>query len=92
MSRQTFIIVGASLAGAKAAAELRERGFDGRVVVIGNEPERPYERPPLSKDYLRGESELEKAYLELGCVSLVGAHWAPSLRRGDATQFVGCRT
>jgi 3-phenylpropionate/trans-cinnamate dioxygenase ferredoxin reductase subunit len=63
MSKQTFIIVGASLAGAKAAEELRERGFDGRVVLIGNEPERPYERPPLTKDYLRGESERDKAYV-----------------------------
>jgi 3-phenylpropionate/trans-cinnamate dioxygenase ferredoxin reductase component len=57
MSDQTFVIVGASLAGAKAAEELRERGFDGRVVLIGAEHELPYERPPLSKDYLRGESE-----------------------------------
>jgi 3-phenylpropionate/trans-cinnamate dioxygenase ferredoxin reductase subunit len=57
MNSQTFVIVGASLAGAKAAAELRERGFDGRVVLIGTEQEQPYERPPLSKDYLRGESE-----------------------------------
>jgi 3-phenylpropionate/trans-cinnamate dioxygenase ferredoxin reductase subunit len=56
MSQQTFVIVGASLAGAKAAAELRERGFDGRVVLIGSEQELPYERPALSKDYLRGES------------------------------------
>ncbi|MGN6870149.1 MAG: NAD(P)/FAD-dependent oxidoreductase, partial [Solirubrobacteraceae bacterium] len=40
-----------------------ERGFDGRIVLIGSEPERPYERPPLSKDYLRGESEREKAYV-----------------------------
>ena len=63
MSERTFVIVGASLAGAKAAAELRERGFDGRVVLIGSEPELPYERPPLSKDYLRGESEREKAYV-----------------------------
>ncbi len=63
MSKPTFVIVGASLAGAKAAEELRERGFDGRVVLIGSEPERPYERPPLSKDYLRGESEREKAYV-----------------------------
>jgi 3-phenylpropionate/trans-cinnamate dioxygenase ferredoxin reductase subunit len=57
MSEKTFVIVGASLAGAKAAAELRERGFDGRVVLVGAESELPYERPPLSKDYLRGESE-----------------------------------
>ena len=63
MSKQTFVIVGASLAGAKAAAELRERGFDGRVVLIGAEPDRPYERPPLTKDYLRGESEREKTYV-----------------------------
>ena len=63
MSKQTFVIVGASLAGAKAAEELRERGFDGRVVLIGAEAERPYERPPLTKDYLRGESEREKAYV-----------------------------
>jgi 3-phenylpropionate/trans-cinnamate dioxygenase ferredoxin reductase subunit len=63
MSKQTFVIVGASLAGAKAAEELRERGFDGSIVLIGSEPERPYERPPLSKDYLRGEAEREKAYV-----------------------------
>jgi 3-phenylpropionate/trans-cinnamate dioxygenase ferredoxin reductase subunit len=63
MSKPTFVIVGASLGGAKAAEELRERGFDGRVVLIGTESERPYERPPLTKDYLRGESEREKAYV-----------------------------
>ncbi len=63
MSQPTFVIVGASLAGAKAAEELRERGFDGRVVLVGTEPERPYERPPLTKDYLRGESDREKAYV-----------------------------
>jgi 3-phenylpropionate/trans-cinnamate dioxygenase ferredoxin reductase subunit len=63
MSERTFVIVGASLAGAKAAEELRQRGFDGRVVLIGAESERPYERPPLTKDYLRGESEREKAYV-----------------------------
>lgn len=63
MSKQTFVIVGASLAGAKAAEELRERGFDGQVTLVGSESERPYERPPLTKDYLRGESEREKAYV-----------------------------
>ena len=57
MAKQTFLIVGASLAGAKAAETLREEGFDGRIVLVGAEPERPYERPPLSKDYLRGEAE-----------------------------------
>ena len=59
----TFAIVGAGLAGARAAATLREEGFDGRVVLIGTEAERPYERPPLSKGYLRGEDEREKAYV-----------------------------
>ncbi|MGI8506013.1 MAG: NAD(P)/FAD-dependent oxidoreductase [Solirubrobacteraceae bacterium] len=63
MSGQTFIVVGASLAGAKAAEELRTQGFDGRVLLLGAESERPYERPPLTKDYLRGESEREKAYV-----------------------------
>jgi 3-phenylpropionate/trans-cinnamate dioxygenase ferredoxin reductase component len=63
MSKRTFVILGASLAGAKAAEELRERGFDGRIVMVGSEPERPYERPPLTKDYLRGESEREKVYV-----------------------------
>jgi 3-phenylpropionate/trans-cinnamate dioxygenase ferredoxin reductase component len=60
---QTFVIVGASLAGAKAAETLREEGFDGRVVLVGAEPERPYERPPLSKEYLRGEAGRDKVYV-----------------------------
>jgi 3-phenylpropionate/trans-cinnamate dioxygenase ferredoxin reductase subunit len=66
MSEQTFVIVGASLAGAKAAEELRKQGFDGRVLLLGAEAERPYERPPLTKDYLRGEWPREKAYVHSG--------------------------
>jgi 3-phenylpropionate/trans-cinnamate dioxygenase ferredoxin reductase component len=62
-SDQTHVIVGASLAGAKAAETLRTEGFDGRIVLIGAEHERPYERPPLSKDYLRGEAGREKVYV-----------------------------
>src|SRR5436305_11979998 len=58
---QTHVIVGAALAGAKAAEALREEGFDGRIVLIGAEDELPYERPPLSKEYLRGEAPREKA-------------------------------
>jgi|SRR5215210_712776 len=58
---QTFVIVGAGLAGGGAATTLREEGFDGRVVLIGAEPRPPYERPPLSKEYLRGESPFEQA-------------------------------
>jgi 3-phenylpropionate/trans-cinnamate dioxygenase ferredoxin reductase subunit len=62
-SDQTHIIVGASLAGAKAAESLRTEGFDGRLLLIGAEEERPYERPPLSKEYLRGEVGREKVYV-----------------------------
>jgi 3-phenylpropionate/trans-cinnamate dioxygenase ferredoxin reductase component len=60
---RTFVIAGAALAGAKAAETLRAEGFDGRVVLIGAEQERPYERPPLSKDYLRGESGRDTVYV-----------------------------
>jgi 3-phenylpropionate/trans-cinnamate dioxygenase ferredoxin reductase subunit len=62
MPEHTFVIVGASLAGAKAAQTLREEGFDGRILLFGDEPERPYERPPLSKEYLRGETA-DKPYV-----------------------------
>ena len=58
-----YVIVGASLAGAKAAETLRAEGFDGPVVVIGEETERPYERPSLSKDYLLGKAERETIYV-----------------------------
>src|SRR3954454_6354313 len=54
---QTIVIVGASLTGAKAAETLRSEGFDGRVVLIGAEADRPYERPPLSKAYLQGKRD-----------------------------------
>jgi 3-phenylpropionate/trans-cinnamate dioxygenase ferredoxin reductase component len=53
---EAFVIVGASLAGATAAATLREEGFDGRVILIGEEPTPPYERPSPSKEYFRGEA------------------------------------
>ncbi len=58
-ARQTFVIVGASLAGAKAAETLRAESFDGRIVLIGDESQRPYERPPLSKEYLRAEKDFD---------------------------------
>jgi 3-phenylpropionate/trans-cinnamate dioxygenase ferredoxin reductase subunit len=59
----TFVIVGAGFAGAKAAQTLRDEGFDGRIALLGAEHERPYERPPLSKDYLRGDAERETIYV-----------------------------
>jgi 3-phenylpropionate/trans-cinnamate dioxygenase ferredoxin reductase subunit len=60
---RTFIIVGAGLAGATAAGALRDRGFAGRIVLIGAEHELPYDRLPLSKDYLLDRSEKAKIYL-----------------------------
>jgi 3-phenylpropionate/trans-cinnamate dioxygenase ferredoxin reductase component len=59
----TYLIIGASLAGAKAAETLREEGFDGPLVMVGAERELPYERPPLSKDYLLGKAERETVYV-----------------------------
>ncbi|HWL35648.1 MAG TPA: FAD-dependent oxidoreductase [Frankiaceae bacterium] len=59
----TLLVIGAGLAGAKAAAAARERGFTGRVVLVGAETRRPYERPPLSKDVLRGKAEPESAHV-----------------------------
>lgn len=62
-TQQTFLIVGAGLAGATAAQALRTENFPGRVVLLGEETERPYNRPPLSKDYLQGKSEKDKIYV-----------------------------
>ncbi|MGH9075482.1 MAG: NAD(P)/FAD-dependent oxidoreductase, partial [Acidimicrobiales bacterium] len=63
MKSPTLVIVGAGLAGAKAAQALRREGFDGRVVLVGEEDVRPYDRPPLSKAYLRGDVELPRVAL-----------------------------
>jgi 3-phenylpropionate/trans-cinnamate dioxygenase ferredoxin reductase subunit len=58
-----FVIVGAGLAGAKAAEALREQGFQGRLTLVGNERHRPYERPPLSKGYLTGGAERDSVFV-----------------------------
>jgi len=58
---QRIVIVGGGLAGAKAAETLRDEGFDGDLTIVGAERERPYERPPLSKEVLRGEKDRETA-------------------------------
>jgi len=58
-----YVIIGASLAGAKAAETLRAEGFDGTVVLIGAENERPYERPPLSKGYLLGKEPRDSIFV-----------------------------
>ncbi len=57
------VIVGAGHGGAAAAIALRKNGFSGSILVIGREPERPYERPPLSKEYLAGEKQFERLYI-----------------------------
>ena len=59
----TYLIVGASLAGAKAAETLRSEGFGGPVILLGTETERPYERPPLSKGYLLGKEDKSVIYV-----------------------------
>lgn len=61
---QRYVIVGANLAGGTAAITLREEGFDGEIVLIGAEPHPPYERPPLSKEYLQGVKPFEDALLK----------------------------
>ena len=58
-----YVIVGASLAGAKAAETLREEGFSGPVALIGDEQDRPYERPPLSKGFLLGKDDKSSVYV-----------------------------
>jgi 3-phenylpropionate/trans-cinnamate dioxygenase ferredoxin reductase subunit len=62
-SIERIVIIGAGLAGARAAEALRKDGFTGSITLVGDEPDRPYLRPPLSKDYLRAESDREKVYV-----------------------------
>jgi 3-phenylpropionate/trans-cinnamate dioxygenase ferredoxin reductase subunit len=79
------VIVGAGLAGANAAFALRDEGFEGRIVIVGDENEMPYERPPLSKSYLRGEDPIEKAHVrpesdyQTNQIELLRGHSALSL-------------
>jgi 3-phenylpropionate/trans-cinnamate dioxygenase ferredoxin reductase component len=58
-----FLLIGGGMASAHCAAELRRRGADGSILLVGREPEPPYERPPISKKYLRGEASREDAYV-----------------------------
>ncbi|MGC9441321.1 NAD(P)/FAD-dependent oxidoreductase [Streptomyces sp. WG5] len=60
---RTVTVVGASLSGLYAVRELRAQGFDGRLVVVGDEPHRPYDRPPLSKDFLTGRADEDRLAL-----------------------------
>src|SRR5690349_132070 len=91
----TFVIVGASLAGDAAAAALREAGFDGRIVLVGSELERPYERPPLPKDLLRGESARARVFLrsasfyEEQAIELRLGHTVTAIDPGERTVTFG---
>jgi len=63
MAEQRYVVVGAGLAGAKAVEAIREAGGEGPVTLVGEEPDRPYERPPLSKDLLLGKKDREVAFV-----------------------------
>src|SRR3981081_2403658 len=63
MNAGRVVIVGGGGAGDAAACGLRKNGFDGEIVILSADPDRPYDRPYLSKEYLRGEIELSRVYL-----------------------------
>ncbi|MFE0045984.1 NAD(P)/FAD-dependent oxidoreductase [Streptomyces albireticuli] len=98
-AHQTFVIVGGGLAGAKAAETLRSEGFTGRVILICDERDHPYERPPLSKGYLIGKDDRESVFvhepawyaradieLHLGQPAVHLDREAKSVRLGDGTR------
>jgi 3-phenylpropionate/trans-cinnamate dioxygenase ferredoxin reductase component len=102
MAMQSIAIVGASLAGVSAAETLRREGFAGRLVLIGNEPHKPYDRPPLSKEIARGEWPIERVNLPLdpllddvewrlgsGATTLEAATRTLSFGDGSAERFDG---
>ena len=64
MSNETVLIVGAGQAAAQTAASLRQGGFEGAITIVGDEPSLPYQRPPLSKAYLKGDLEQERLYFK----------------------------
>lgn len=63
MTRTDILIVGAGHGGAQCAIALRQNGFAGTITVIGREPDYPYERPPLSKEYFAREKTFERLYI-----------------------------
>lgn len=91
------VIVGAGLAGAKAAETLRDEGFDGRIVLLGAERQRPYDRPPLSEDYLQGAADHETVFVhdadfydEHG-IELRTGETVLAINRAESTVLLGAR-
>jgi len=91
MPEQTCIIVGASHAGTQLALSLRQGGWSGRIVLIGDEPFSPYQRPPLSKDILSGAKSFEQipirpgSVLEKSGIELLLGHRVEQIDRGTKT-------
>ena len=89
MKHKTYAIVGAGLAGISAAEALRGAAFDGRIIMLGSEPEPPYERPPLSKQRLRGEIPKENVLLraaEFYALNAIELHLDDAVVRVDPAQ------
>jgi hypothetical protein len=82
-----IIIVGASLAGLRAAEALREEGFRGRLTIIGDEPDEPYDRPPLSKQVLAGWVRAD--HTKLPRLRAVDAEWRLGVPRPNSTGRTG---
>lgn len=77
-SMRSVVIVGASLAGVSAAKSLRRSGFDGAITLVGDEPHAPYQRPPLSKQFLSGE--WDRARIALRVPDNLGLDWVLDAR------------
>src|SRR6476619_4124349 len=88
-SIERIVIIGAGLAGARAAEALRRDGFAGSITLVGEEPVRPYLRPPLSKDYLRAESDRDKVYVH---PETFYAEQRIDLRTGSAARAIDVRS
>jgi NADPH-dependent 2,4-dienoyl-CoA reductase/sulfur reductase-like enzyme len=72
---EQIVVVGASLAGLRGIEALRQEGFEGRIVAVGAEPHLPYDRPPLSKQFLRGDWDEDRLALRRDGVEDLDVDW-----------------